>query len=54
MQRCPSTPMRYASRELHEEARDVARALAKTGAFGSAIFGLDQGYSVSQTFSKAS
>jgi len=30
---CPSTPMRYVPRDLHEDARDVARALAKTDAF---------------------
>jgi IS5 family transposase len=30
---CPSTPMRYVPRDLHEDARDVARALAKTKAF---------------------
>ena len=30
---CPSTPMRYVPRDLHEDARDVARALAKTEAF---------------------
>jgi hypothetical protein len=33
MQCCPSTPMRYVPRDLHEDARDVARALAKTEAF---------------------
>jgi hypothetical protein len=33
MQCCPSTPMRYVPRDLHEGARDVARALAKTEAF---------------------
>ena len=30
MRCCPSTPMRYVPRDLHEDARDVARALAKT------------------------
>jgi len=30
---CPNTPMRYVPRDLHEDARDVARALAKTEAF---------------------
>jgi hypothetical protein len=30
---CPRTPMRYVPRDLHEDARDVARALAKTEAF---------------------
>ena len=29
----PSTPMRYVPRDLHEDARDVARALAKTEAY---------------------
>jgi len=33
MRCCPSTPMRYVPRDLHEGARDVARALAKTEAF---------------------
>jgi hypothetical protein len=33
MRCCPSTPMRYVPRDLHEAARDVARALAKTDAF---------------------
>lgn len=33
MRCCPSTPMRYVPRDLHEDARDVARALAKTDAF---------------------
>jgi transposase len=33
MRCCPSTPMRYVPRDLHEDARDVARALAKTEAF---------------------
>ncbi len=33
MQCCPNTPMRYVPRDLHEDARDVARALAKTEAF---------------------
>src|SRR5580658_3497961 len=33
MQCCPSTPMRYVPRDLHEDARDVARELAKTVAF---------------------
>jgi hypothetical protein len=33
MRCCPNTPMRYAPRDLHEDARDVARALAKTEAF---------------------
>jgi transposase len=33
MRCCPSTPMRYVPRDLHEDARDVARALAKTAAF---------------------
>ena len=33
MRCCPRTPMRYVSRDLHEDARDVARALAKTEAF---------------------
>ena len=33
MQCCPSTPMRYVPRDLHEDAREVARALAKTEAF---------------------
>jgi IS5 family transposase len=30
---CPNTPMRYVPRDLHEDARDVARALANTEAF---------------------
>jgi Transposase DDE domain len=30
---CPSTSMRYVPRDLHEDARDVARSLAKTEAF---------------------
>lgn len=33
MQCCPNTPMRYVPRDLHEAARDIARALAKTEAF---------------------
>jgi hypothetical protein len=33
MRCCPGTPMRYVPRDLHEDARDVARALAKTAAF---------------------
>ena len=33
MRCCPSTPMRYVPRDLHEDARDVARMLAKTEAF---------------------
>jgi transposase len=33
MRCCPSTPMRYVPRDLHEDARDVARVLAKTEAF---------------------
>ena len=33
MRCCPNTPMRYVPRDLHEDARDVARALAKTAAF---------------------
>ena len=33
MRCCPSTPMRYVPRDLHEDARDVARALAKTEAY---------------------
>jgi transposase len=33
MRCCPRTPMRYVPRDLHEDARDVARALAKTEAF---------------------
>ena len=33
MRCCPSTPMRYVPRDLHEDARDAARALAKTEAF---------------------
>jgi len=32
--RCyPSVPMRYVPRDLHEDARDIARALAKTEAY---------------------
>src|SRR3974390_477824 len=34
MQCCPNTPGRWIPRDLHEDARDVARALAKTEAFG--------------------
>jgi len=30
---CPNTPGRWIPRDLHEDARDVARALAKTEAF---------------------
>jgi transposase len=30
---CPNTPFRRIQRSIYEEARDVARALAKTGAF---------------------
>ena len=30
---CLNTPMRYVPRDLHEDARDIARALAKTEAF---------------------
>ena len=30
---CPKTPSRKVTRDVHEEARDVARALAKTKAF---------------------
>jgi hypothetical protein len=33
MQCSPNTPMRQIPRELHQDARDVARALAKTEAF---------------------
>jgi hypothetical protein len=33
MQCCPNTPARQIPRDLHEDARDVARALAKTDAF---------------------
>jgi transposase len=33
MKCCPHTPARQVPRDLHEDARDVARALAKTGAF---------------------
>ena len=33
MQCCPNTPVRQIPRDLHEDARDVARALAKTEAF---------------------
>lgn len=33
MQCCPHTPMRQVPRDLHEDARDVARSLAKTEAF---------------------
>ena len=33
MQCCPHTPSRSIPRDLHEDARDVARALAKTAAF---------------------
>jgi len=33
MQCCPHTPARQIPRDLHEDARDVARALAKTAAF---------------------
>ncbi len=33
MQCCPHTPARQIPRDLHEDARDVARALAKTEAF---------------------
>ena len=33
MQCCPHTPSRQIPRDLHEDARDVARALAKTAAF---------------------
>lgn len=33
MQCCPSSPMRYVPRDLHEDARDVARQLAQTEAF---------------------
>jgi len=31
--RSPDTPMRYVPRDLHEDARDVVRALTKTDAF---------------------
>jgi transposase len=34
MQCSPNTPMRQIPRDVHEDARDVARALAKTEAFG--------------------
>jgi transposase len=33
MQCCPNTPARQVPRDIHEDARDVARALAKTAAF---------------------
>jgi IS5 family transposase len=33
MQCCPKVPVRQVPRDLHEDARDVARALAKTEAF---------------------
>ena len=33
MQCCPHTPARQIPRDVHEDARDVARALAKTEAF---------------------
>jgi transposase len=33
MKCCPNVPMRQVPRDLHEDARDVARALAKTKAF---------------------
>ena len=33
MQCCPNTPARQIPRDVHEDARDVARALAKTEAF---------------------
>ena len=33
MQCCPHTPMRQVPRDVHEDARDVARSLAKTEAF---------------------
>jgi hypothetical protein len=33
MKCCPNTPARQVPRDLHEDARDVARALAKTEAF---------------------
>jgi transposase len=33
MQCCPNTPARQIPRDIHEDARDVARALAKTAAF---------------------
>jgi len=33
MQCCPNTPARQIPRDIHEDARDVARALAKTEAF---------------------
>src|SRR5262245_53197288 len=33
MQCCPNTPARQIPRDLREDARDVARALAKTEAF---------------------
>jgi hypothetical protein len=33
MRCCPNTPARQIPRDIHEDARDVARALAKTEAF---------------------
>ena len=33
MRCCPNTPMRQIPRDVHEDARDVARALAKTEAY---------------------
>ena len=33
MQCCPHTPSRWIPRDVHEDARDIARALAKTEAF---------------------
>ena len=33
MQCCPNMPARQVPRDLHEDVRDVARALAKTEAF---------------------
>jgi hypothetical protein len=33
MRSCPRAPMRYVPRDLHEDARDVARALANTEAY---------------------
>jgi len=33
MQCCPHAPSRWIPRDFHEDARDVARALAKTEAF---------------------
>jgi transposase len=33
MRCCPHTPSRWIPRDIHEDARDVARALAKTAAF---------------------